>query len=110
MRRHILDAVISAIISAAIFFGLAFLPLPIMAIAYILPIILGGFNGILVVAVAIMLAVAAWWWRPGIALGPFLFAALWFAAAVTQRMVIAAREDPEAGGSRCPRISATSAH
>jgi hypothetical protein len=32
MRRHILDAVIAAIVSAVIFFGLAFLPLPIMAL------------------------------------------------------------------------------
>jgi hypothetical protein len=95
MWRHILDLVIGTIIVAAIYFGLANLPLPIMAFAYVFHLIVGGFNGILFVVVAIMLIVAAWWRRPGIALAPFLFAALWFAAAVMQRMELEAREDPK---------------
>jgi hypothetical protein len=95
MWRHVLDLVIGTIVVAAIYFGLANLPLPIMAFAYVFHLIVGGFNGILFVAVAIMLGVAAWWRRPGIALGPFVFAALWFATAVIQRMEIEAREDPK---------------
>jgi hypothetical protein len=95
MWRHILDAVIGTIIVAIIYFSLANLPLPIMAIAYLMSTIVGSFNVILFVVVAIMLAVAAWWRRPGIALAPFLFAALWFSAAVMQRIAVAAHEDPK---------------
>jgi len=61
MWRHILDAVIGTIIVAIIYFSLANLPLPIMAIAYLMSAIAGSFNVILFVVVAIMLAVAAWW-------------------------------------------------
>jgi hypothetical protein len=95
MWRHILDAVVGTIVVAAIWFGLANLPLPIMAFAYLFPVITGGFNVIVFVVVAVMLLVAAWWRRPGIALAPLLFAALWFTAAVMQRMEIEAREDPK---------------
>lgn len=95
MWRHTLEAVVGTIVIAAVFFGLASLPLPIMAIAYIFPAIVGGFNVILFVVVAVMLLLAARWRRPGIALAPFLFAALWFSAAVTQRREIEAREDPK---------------
>jgi hypothetical protein len=95
MWRHVRDAVIGTIIIAAIYYALATLPLPVMAMAYILPVIVGGFNGILFIAAGLMLVVAAWRRRPGLALAPVLFVALWFSAAVVQRVVIAAREDPK---------------
>ena len=93
MWRHLLDLVVGTIVVAAIYFALADLPLPVMAIAYLLGMIVGGFNTILFIVVVIMLVVAARWRRPGIALAPFLFAGLWYASAVAQRMAVEAHED-----------------
>lgn len=95
MWRHALDLVVGTIIVAAIYFSLANLPLPVMAIAYLLGMIVGGFNGILFIVVVIMLVTAAWWRRPGIALAPFVFAGLWYASAVAERREVAAHEDPK---------------
>lgn len=102
MIRHTGDAIIGAVVFGVIYLALAQMSLPVIAIAYLLHVITGGFNLVLGVVLVILLGVSIWRRRPGFAVGPLLFAAVWTSAAVVERIRIEADQDPKLAERRAP--------
>ncbi|WP_063682743.1 hypothetical protein [Bradyrhizobium stylosanthis] len=94
MTRHVVTLIIGLMILAAIFGALGTSSFPVMALAFLMHIIVGGLNVVWMIAVLGMMMYGALRKHPGLIAAPPVFFAIWFGASVWSRYHVEATTDP----------------
>ncbi|MGL9616919.1 hypothetical protein QRQ56_02870 [Bradyrhizobium sp. U531] len=94
MSRHIVTLIIGLVILAAVFGALGTSSFPVMALAFLMHIIVGGLNVVWMIVVLGMMMYGALRKHPGLIAAPPVFFAIWFGASVWSRYHVEATTDP----------------
>jgi len=94
MIRHARDLLIGLVILSVVYATLASWSFPVMVIAFLLHVILGGLNLVWIAVIVGMMLFGAFRKHPGLVAAPPLFFAVWFGVAVANRYQVAAQTDP----------------
>lgn len=94
MIRHIVTLILGLAILAAVYWLLGSRSFPVLALAFLMHIIAGGFNVVWMIVVMGMMMFGAIRKHPGLIAAPPLFFAIWFGASVWSRYQVEATTDP----------------
>ncbi|MBR1172898.1 hypothetical protein JQ617_02935 [Bradyrhizobium sp. KB893862 SZCCT0404] len=94
MTRHIVTLIIGLVILAAVFGALGTSSFPVLALAFLMHIIVGGLNIVWMIVVLGMMMYGALRKHPGLIAAPPVFFAIWFGASVWSRYHVEATTDP----------------
>ncbi|MFK4725951.1 hypothetical protein ABIE89_007051 [Bradyrhizobium niftali] len=94
MIRHIVTLILGLAILAAVYWLLGTTSFPVLALAFLMHIIAGGFNVVWMIVVCGMMLFGAIRKHPGLIAAPPLFVAIWFGASVWSRHQVEATTDP----------------
>ncbi|MDN4988744.1 hypothetical protein QY049_36990 [Bradyrhizobium sp. WYCCWR 13022] len=94
MTRHIVTLIIGLAILAAVFGALGSSSFPVLVLAFLMHIIVGGLNVVWMIVVLGMMTFGAVRKHPGLIAAPPVFFAIWFGASVWSRHQVEATTDP----------------
>lgn len=94
MIRHIITLILGLAILAAVYWLLGTMSFPVLALAFLMHIIAGGFNVLWMIVICGMMLYGAVRKHPGLIAAPPLFFAMWFGASVWSRHQVDATTEP----------------